>query len=46
VSESAKVVLGRVLINSFCQRGWLNVRFGPKATELLHRRENIAMYQT
>jgi hypothetical protein len=33
VSKSAKVVLGRVLINS------IHVRFTPKATELLRCRE-------
>jgi hypothetical protein len=33
------VILGRVLINWFCNRGSLNVRFAPKATELLRRRE-------
>ena len=31
--------LGRVPINWFCNRGSLNVRFAPKATELLRRRE-------
>jgi hypothetical protein len=36
--KSAKVVLGRVLIN-FGKRGSLNVRFAPKATEFLRRRE-------
>jgi hypothetical protein len=30
---------GRVLINPFCKRSWLNVRFAPKAIELLRRRE-------
>ena len=31
--------LGRVLINPCCKRSSLNVRFAPKATELLRRRE-------
>ena len=35
MSKSAKVVLGRVLLNP----GSLNVRLAPKATELLRHRE-------
>jgi hypothetical protein len=33
------LVLGRVLIIRFGKRGSLNVRYAPKATELLRRRE-------
>jgi hypothetical protein len=36
--DAAVAELGRVLIN-FGQRGSLNVRFAPKTTELLRRRE-------
>ena len=35
---AARITL-RVLINPVCKRGSLNVRFAPKATELLRRRE-------
>jgi hypothetical protein len=37
--RNGSLELGRVLINPCCKRSSLNVRFAPKATELLRRRE-------